>query len=272
MRRLKLGLLVLLLASLLWPAIGVQAKAKTAQPATIQKMIKRDMRAAHGRWSVKVTRLGKQPLSVTTGNQRVRGQRSASTIKVFVMLTVFKRVQQHKLTLTAATKTDLKRMIHNSDNAATNRLIHKLGGFKRVNQTMKQYGFTHSHLRRYMMDTRALAKGHDNYTSVADLTQFLSETYRHQLLGKTYDNRMLTLLRHCRNHSKLPKLVKHATVFNKTGEYPDKGVQNDASLFRTKHGVYTIVVMAQQGNQAQQYRGMNRLGRDVVTYLNGHRG
>jgi len=197
MRRLRLGLIVMLLAGLLWPAIGVQAKAKAAQPAAIQRIAKRDMKAAHGRWSVKVTRLGRQPLAVTAGNQRVRGQRSASTIKVFVMLTIFKRAQQHKLKLTTATKTDLKRMIHNSDNAATNRLIHKLGGFKRVNQTMKHYGFKHSHLRRYMMDTRALAKGHDNYTSVADLTKFLSKTYRHQLLGKTYDNRMLTLLRHC---------------------------------------------------------------------------
>lgn len=253
--------------------VGTKAQATTVnhEQTAIKKIVKRDMRPVHGRWSVKVTRLGQRPLAVTTGNKKVQGQRSASTIKVYVMLTIFQRARAHHLKLTKTVNTDLKRMIHNSDNAATNRLIHRLGGFKRVNQTMKTYGFNHSHLRRYMMDTRALQRGHDNYTSVTDLTRFLTLASQRKLLGKTYDNRMMTLLHHCKNHSKLPKLVKRAAVYNKTGEFPAKGVQNDASLFRTKHGTYTVVVMAQQGNQAQQYRAMNRLGRDTVRYLENHR-
>jgi len=256
---------------------GVFSATTTAQATTvnheqiaIRKVIKRDMGPVHGRWSVKVTRLGQQPLAITAGNKKVQGQRSASTIKVYVMLTIFQRVRTHHLKLTKAVKSELGRMIHNSDNAATNRLIHRLGGFKRVNQTMKSYGFNHSHLRRYMMDTRALRQGHDNYTSVNDLTRFLTLVSQHKLLGKVYDGKMMTLLHHCKNHSKLPKLVKHAAVYNKTGEFPAKGVQNDASLFRTKHGTYTVVVMAQQGKQAQQYRAMNRLGRDTVKYLDSH--
>lgn len=253
--------------------VGTTAQATTVdrEQTAIKKIVKRDMRPVHGRWSVKVTRLGQRPLAVTTGNKKVQGQRSASTIKVYVMLTIFQRARAHHLKLTKTVKTDLKRMIHNSDNAATNRLIHRLGGFKRVNQTMKTYGFNHSHLRRYMMDTRALQRGHDNYTSVNDLTRFLTLVSQRKLLGKAYDDRMMTLLHHCKNHSKLPKMVKHAAVYNKTGEFPAKGVQNDASLFRTKHGTYTVVVMAQQGNQAQQYRAMNRLGRDTVRYLENHR-
>lgn len=252
------------------PVTTAQAKG-TARPAAIKKIIKRDLHAVHGRWSVKVTRLGQHPVSVTTGNHRVRAQRSASTIKVYVMLTIFQRAQAHHLKLTRTVKGNLKRMIYYSDNTATNALIRKLGGFKRVNQTAQHFGFKHTHLRRYMLDTAALNRGHDNYTSVHDLTRFLTRVDRHQLLGKTYDRKMLTLLRHCRNHSKLPKLVTHATVFNKTGEFPAKGVQNDAALFRTKQGTYTIVVMAQQGRQYQQYQAMNHLGRDVVRYLNQHR-
>lgn len=248
-----------------------QATTVAHEQAAIKRLIKRDMKPVHGRWSVKVTRLGARPLAVTTGNQRVRSQRSASTIKVFVMLTVFQRAQAHQLKLTKAVKTDLARMIHNSDNAATNRLIRRLGGFKRVNQAMRHYGFHQSHLRRYMLDTRALRRGKDNTTSVKDLTRFLTLTSQNQLLGKTYDRKMMTLLHHCKNHTKLPKLVKHAAVYNKTGEFPDKGVQNDASLFKTAHGTYTVVVLAQQGNQYQQYRAMNRLGRDTVKYLNAHR-
>lgn len=271
MRYIKLLVTLVVGWGLLIPATTAEAMTVSHEQAAIKRLIKRDMKPVHGRWSVKVTRLGDQPLAVTTGNHKVRGQRSASTIKVYVMLTVFQRVKTHHLKLTRTVKRDLARMIHNSDNAATNRLIQRLGGFKRVNQVMRQYGFKQSHLRRYMLDTRALQQGHDNYTSVNDLTRFLTLTSRNQLLGKTYDQKMMTLLHHCKNHSKLPKQVKHAAVYNKTGEFPAKGVQNDASLFKTKQGTYTIVVMAQQGNQYQQYRAMNRLGRDTVTYLNTHR-
>lgn len=271
MRYLKGLVAVLLGLSLVMPATTARATTIAHEQAAIKRLIKRDMRPVHGRWSVKVTRVGDRSLAVTTGNQKVRSQRSASTIKVYVMLTIFRQVKNHHLKLTRAVKTDLARMIHNSDNAATNRLIRRLGGFKRVNQTMKKYGFNQSHLRRYMLDTRALRRGHDNYTSVKDLTRFLTLVSQNKLLGKTYDRKMMTLLHHCRNHSKLPKRVKQAAVYNKTGEFPAKGVQNDASLFKTKHGTYTVVVLAQQGNQYQQYRAMNRLGHDTVTYLNGHR-
>lgn len=256
---------------LLMPATTVQATTITHEQTAIKRLIKRDMHAVHGRWSVKVTRVGTRPLTVTTGNRKIRSQRAASTIKVYVMLTVFQRVKTHHMKLTATVKTDLARMIHQSDNAATNRLIHRLGGFKRVNQTMHAYGFNQSHLRRYMLDTQAIRRGLDNATSVNDLTRFLTLTRQNQLLGKTYDRKMMTLLHHCRNHTKLPKRVKHAAVYNKTGEFPAKGVQNDASLFKTKQGTYTIVVLAQLGNQYQQYRAMNRLGHDTVAYLNRHR-
>lgn len=266
---LKVGVLsAMIMGGLLIPAVTGQASTKSQETRTIRKIVKRDMAPVHGRWSVKVTRLGNRALSVTTGNRRVRAQRSASTIKVYVMLTIFKRAQNHQLKLTNAVKTNLKRMIYYSDNTATNALIHRLGGFKKVNQTAKAYGFKQTHLARYMLDTQALRRGHDNYTSVNDLTRFLTLTAQHQLLGKTYDQKMMTLLHHCCNHSKLPKLVTHAAVYNKTGEFPTKGVQNDASLFKTTHGTYTIVVMSQQGNQAQQYRAMNRLGRDAVKALN----
>jgi beta-lactamase class A len=267
---LRFSIVGALALGLLGSTVTAQATTVSHEKTAIKKVIKRDMAPVHGRWSVQVTRLGQRPLSVTTGNHKVQAQRSASTIKVYVMLTIFKRAQDHHLKLTKTVKTNLKRMIYNSDNTATNALIHRLGGFKLVNKTAKQYGFKHTHLKRYMMDTRAISRGHDNYTSMHDLTRFLTLVSQHKLLGKTRDKQMMNLLHHCKNHSKLPKLVTHAAVYNKTGEFPAKGVQNDASLFKTSHGTYTVVVMAQQGNQYQQYHAMNRLGQDTVTYLNQH--
>ena len=251
-------------------ALPVHATSVKSEQTAVKKIAQRDLKSLGGRWSVKVTRLGRRKLTVQTGNQRMTRQRSASTIKVYVMLTIYRRVQQRKLRLTQQDQNDLKLMIHNSDNSAANRLIKRAGGFRGVNAAIKHYRFKQTVLQRYMLDTNALRWGRDNYTSVADLTRFLTLTYQHKLLGKAYDKKMLNLLKGCRNHSKLPYLVKHATVYNKTGEYPDKGVQNDAAIFKTKQGTYSIVVMAQNGKQYQQYQGMNRLGRDVVTYLNQH--
>lgn len=257
--------------SCLYWATPVHATSIKNEQAAVKKIVHRDLKSLGGRWSVKVTRLGKHKLAVQTGNQHVIRQRSASTIKVYVMLTIYRRVQQRKLRLTRQDQSDLKLMIHNSDNSAANRLIKRAGGFKTINATIRRYQFKQTVLQRYMLDTNALRHGRDNYTSVTDLTRFLTLVYQHKLLGKSYDTKMLTLLKGCRNHSKLPYLVKHATVYNKTGEYPDKGVQNDAAIFKTKQGSYSIVVMAQGVHQYQQYQGMNRLGRDVVNYLNQHR-
>jgi len=243
----------------------VNASSTKKQQQAITKLIKRDMRGVGGKWSVKVTRLSGDKLSITTGNHKVGQQRSASTIKVYVMLTVYQLAKSKRLKLTKSVNGDLGRMIGYSDNSATNRLIRRVGGFKRVTNTAKKYGFNHTILKRFMLGS---LKNGDNYTTVTDLTNFLTKTYRHDLLGKKYDGKMLTLLRHCRNHSKLPKLVSHAVVYNKTGEYPAKGVQNDATLFKTKQGVYSVVVMSQAGNQGKQYKAMNRLGKDVVNRLN----
>lgn len=266
-RLIILGMIFLI--TIFIPTSLVQAKSSsTPEKDTLTKITKRDMGKHCGKWSVEITRLNrKRPLVLKTGNHKITSQRSASTIKVFIMLTVFQKVKQHQLKLSKTVKAALSRMIGLSDNTAANFLIRKVGGFNQVTRTAHHYGFKQTILRRFMLGS---LKNGDNKTSVTDLTNFLTKTYRHQLLGNHYDKKMLFLLHHCRNHSKLPRLITHAIIYNKTGEYPLKGVQNDAALIKTKNGVYTIVVMSQGGQQTSQYRSMNHLGRDVVHYLDKH--
>lgn len=58
---------------------------------------------------------------------------------------------------------------------------------------------------------------------------------RHQLLGGRYDTEMLRLLANNANQTKLPALISSkATIYNKTGEFPDYGVQNDAAIVKKK--------------------------------------
>ena len=240
----------------------------TRQKVRLTRQIKHDMRGVGGRWSVQVTRLTQPTVTLKTGNHTVKRQRAASTIKLYIMLTIFQQHQQGKLPLTATTRQALRRMIYNSDNAAANQLIATAGGLKSVNRVIRQHHFTQTVLGRHLMDTRALQRGHDNWTSVRDLSRFLTLLSQHRLLGKTADRQMLALLHHCRNHSKLPLRVTHAQVYNKTGEYPDLGVQNDAALFKTTSSQKIVIVVLSQGSRAtRQYPAMNRLGRDLVHRL-----
>lgn len=108
-------------------ALPVHATSVKSEQTAVKSIAQRDLKLLGGRWSVKVTRLGRRKLTVQTGNQRVTRQRSASTIKVYVMLTIYRRVQQRKLRLTRQDQRDLKLMIHNSDNNAANRLIKRAG-------------------------------------------------------------------------------------------------------------------------------------------------
>lgn len=108
-------------------ALPVHATSVKSEQTAVKKIAQRDLKSLGGRWSVKVTRLGRRKLTVQTGNQRMTRQRSASTIKVYVMLTIYRRVQQRKLRLTQQDQNDLKLMIHNSDNSAANRLIKRAG-------------------------------------------------------------------------------------------------------------------------------------------------
>lgn len=246
---------------------NVVRAAPTPKPTVIRHQVKHDLRHVGGRWSVQISRLGRHPVNVTVGNRQVGRQRAASTIKLYIMLSIFQRVKRHRLTLTSTVKHRLKRMIYNSDNVAANQLIKTAGGRAAVNRVIAQHHFGQTILGRRLMDVTALRHGHDNWTSTRDLTRFLTRLAQHRLLGKTQDKRMLRLLRHCRNHSKLPRLVKHATVYNKTGEYPALGVQNDAAYFN-RHGQKIIIVVLSQGSRpARQLPAMAQLGKHLVSQL-----
>lgn len=58
-------------------ALPVHATSVKSEQAAVKKIAQRDLKSLGGRWSVKVTRLGRRKLTVQTGNQRMTRQRSA---------------------------------------------------------------------------------------------------------------------------------------------------------------------------------------------------
>lgn len=215
-----------------------------------------------------------------------KAQRAASNIKLFILITAYQQVNEGKLnlndkyTLKDSDKVNgtgeirnmssgteisiqdlLEEMMEDSDNTAANIVIRQLGGMNKVNTQIKKIGAKDTKLERMLMDTDALKDGKDNYTSVADLGMVLKKIYNHQMVSTKYDNAMLDILKKNNNHTKLPHdLPEEATVYNKTGEFDDYGVENDAAIFGNNKGSFVIVVMSQDGSRDEQIKKMNSFG------------
>lgn len=224
---------------------------------------------------------GTQSVLVNDGSQS-----AASSIKLFILVTAYAMAKEGIFnlddthTLTASEKVGgtgklqdmatgtkltyreiLTYMIDDSDNTAANIIIDKLGGFGLINEKIKSMGATATKLRRKMMDTEAIDAGHDNTTSARDLGVTLKKMYNHQLVSRSADGEMLAILKKNTNRSKLPKLLpSEAHVYNKTGEFSDYGVQNDAEIVANRRGAFVAVVLSENGKEDAQVTAMNQLG------------
>lgn len=270
-------------------AASSQATSKSASSAAItfdQNKIEDDVTTAlnglSGTTSVYVSPVDQsQTVLVNNG-----AQSSASSIKVFILVTAYAMAKEgvfnlddtHTLTssekvggtgelqnMATGTKLTYREilgyMIDHSDNTAANIIIDKLGGFDLINNKIKSMGATSTKLRRKMMDTDAIDDGRDNTTSARDLGVTLKKIYNHQLVSKSADTEMLDILAKNTNHNKLPKsLPSAAKVYNKTGEFSDYGVQNDAEIVANRHGAFVAVVLAENGQETDQVAAMNDLG------------
>lgn len=265
------------------PKKATGGSTDTAKSAKVTKAVRATVQQASGTTAVYVA-----TSKLATGVAVNRRQRSASVIKVFIMIEAMRRVKAGTLSLkqeVAIPAHDrvggtgvlaqhgtnqqtigqlLELMIKVSDNTATNVLIDQLGGLSKINRTIESLGCHHTKLQRKMLDYRALNAGRDNYTSAADLGRTLLKIDRHQLLGGRYDTEMLRLLANNANQTKLPALISSkATIYNKTGEFPDYGVQNDAAIVKKGQQSFVAIVLSESGRQNQQIKAMNLLGKHL---------
>ncbi|MCL6437104.1 MAG: class A beta-lactamase-related serine hydrolase [Rubrobacteraceae bacterium] len=146
---------------------------------------------------------------------------SASVIKVAVMVAVFRRMDEGRLSYgeeLAITREDkapgagglrwepvgtklpvrdyLWLMITRSDNVATNVLTRAVGGRGYVNRVARSLGARHTVLYQKLSDNRAAVPALDNRTTPRDMATILAEIYEGRAASRESCRRMIQLLRH----------------------------------------------------------------------------
>jgi len=202
---------------------------------------------------------------------------TASIVKIPVMVAVYRRIEQGKLSLnerfsikeedwaagagglrwqepgTKQTVSDyLWLMIVKSDNVATNALTRKVGGREYVNEVARSMGAEDTVLSQKVTDQRAAVPSLDNRTTPRDMATVLESIYKSEAASPESCRGMIRLMEENDivnwAESGLPQGVKMA---NKGGWID--GVFNDVGIVEYKDRPYAIVILSKYGPKQGDY-------------------
>lgn len=214
---------------------------------------------------------------------------SASMIKVPIMMAVFQRMTtengnlEQKIMIDQTVICDdsnvfeygareasiyelLVWMIINSDNTATNALIHYMG-MDRLNIYFKKIGLEDTKVERQMLDFEAIREGKNNYTSVADFYQCMRMLEEEDVLTAEYCRLALWIMKQNRDELCIKRyLFECPAVAHKTGGLDS--IVHDAGIIYGPSGNYFLGIFIsefeptyQQEKEAEKLIG--RLSRYV---------
>lgn len=163
----------------------------------------------------------------------------------------------------------IDRMITESDNAATNALIDRLGLNALANLT-STLGLRHTTLSRHMLDVAARQAGRENSTTAAEMATVLCSLFRGELVGPAFTSELLGVLGQQRYDEKLSAgIPANLVVRNKTGELP--GYRHDAAIVEHARP-YVLVALAEgPADQARELdQQLARVAAVVHAYHEAH--
>jgi beta-lactamase class A len=190
----------------------------------------------------------------------------ASSIKITVLLELYRQVQQGKLKLEDAyvvqqedivqdsdmlgalspgariTLRDLATMMMAvSDNGATNVLIDRVG-MENVNRTLQELGLRTTKLRRKMMDLKAAGEGRENISTVREMVTLLRLIYEGKVLNPQLTANFWKMLATYKKDSHMRKAVpEDVVVASKHGWL--EGVRAESGVIFVKDRPFVISVM-----------------------------
>lgn len=170
---------------------------------------------------------------------------SASLIKLFIMGTVFQKIQDGTFdywTYVPSTR----QMIVVSDNYCANWLIVSLGesyedaGMEAVTAFARSIGCKDTSMNRTLLD---LKSEKENYTSAEDVALFFKLLYRYELVSPKYSSDMLDILKAQTVNDRIPAGLPSGTVCaHKTGDLEHKCCA-DAGLIFSPEADYILSVI-----------------------------
>ena len=209
------------------------SSSNTSKQSEVEEYLKS---AASGTWSVYAKDLTSNS-DIASVNADAKMQ-SASVIKLFIMATAYDEMAKGNMVPTEVSS-DIKLMITQSDNDATNRMIDRLG-FDKINSYIKSNGYSNTVLSRKMLASTANG---DNYTSSKDAAKILENIYNHKCVSYEASEQMMAYLKAQQLRSKIPDGVPSGVqTANKTGELDT--VENDAAIVFKDNAPYVLVVMS----------------------------
>lgn len=209
------------------------SSSNTSKQSEVEEYLKS---AASGTWSVYAKDLTSNS-DIASVNADAKMQ-SASVIKLFIMATAYDEMAKGNMVPTEVSS-DIKLMITQSENFATNRMIDRLG-FDKINNYIRSNGYTNTELNRYMLKSNANG---DNYTSSKDAAKILENIYNHKCVSYEASEQMMTYLKAQGRTWKIPAGVPSGVqTANKTGELDT--VENDAAIVFKDNAPYVLVVMS----------------------------
>jgi beta-lactamase class A len=158
------------------------------------------------------------------------------------------------------------RMIVDSDNVATNRLI-RLAGMDQVNAAMDSLGLSHIRLRRAMMDSAAAREDRENVATPADMARLMALLWQGKAAEPEDCREILAIMKRV-NGAFRASLTDDVEVASKVGEVA--GVYTEGGIVYLKNRPFAFAVMTSllpdgvnpiPSIAAILYRHFERLGR-----------
>lgn len=190
--------------------------------------------------------------------------RSASTIKVWILLEALRQARDGELCLdekytmsrerycdgsgvlrhlseglVLTLKDLLTLMIIVSDNSATNMLI-DIVGKDNVNSTLRGFGCSGTSLGRKMYDWEGIAQGKDNFVVAREVADLLARIARGDVLGGKWDELVLSIMLGQQFTTELGLFLPEDKLANKTGQV--EGAVNDCGVVIMDDFCYSIAV------------------------------